>query len=86
MELYAAILNKFDRNRTWIAGISYFPRKTVIELPNSQFAILGRPMPGVVSYCVVDMHEVDFLIDSAITGITYELASAIVQSVLVEEE
>src|SRR6185437_5151519 len=76
VDLYVSILNAFDKKRTWIAGISYFPEKTVIDLPNGQFAILGRPAPGVVSYCVVDVREVSLIVTAALAGITVELGAA----------
>lgn len=76
---YVAVLNLFDKTRKWIAGVSYYPSKTVIELPNAQFAIVGRPAPGVVSYCVVDMHEVNLIISFALAGITLELGVALLE-------
>lgn len=86
VKLYVSVLNALDRTRIWIEGISYVPRKTVIQLPNEQFAILGRPAPGVVSYCVVDMREVSFIIGYALAGITVELGAALVEASFVGAE
>ncbi len=86
VEAYVLALNALDPTRQWIKGVSYVPQKTVIDLPNAQFAIIGRPGPGVVSYCVVDMHEVNFIIGYALAGITIELGAALIEAAFVGGE
>jgi RHS repeat-associated protein len=54
--LYAAILNKFDKQRTWIPGLTYLPTP-IIPVDGSTIAIVSRPYPGVISYCLINQAE-----------------------------
>jgi RHS repeat-associated protein len=54
--LYAAILNKFDKQRTWIPGITYVPTP-IIPVDGSTIAFVSRPYFGVISYCLINQAE-----------------------------
>lgn len=73
--LYVGILNKFDKDRTWIPGITYLP-PPILRLDGSSVAFVSRPNPGVISYCVVNTTELAGLALAATTaGLLLDLAS-----------
>jgi RHS repeat-associated protein len=74
--LYAAVLNKFDKQRTWIPGITYLP-SPIIPVNGSTVAFISRPYPGVISYCLVDQTELVALAAAAgIYALSLDLATA----------
>ncbi len=57
---YAALMSKFDKSRTWIPGITYMP-PPILPLSNSTVAFISRPYPGVITYCIVNQLELQFI-------------------------
>jgi hypothetical protein len=57
---YAALMSKFDKNRTWIPGMTYLP-PPILPLNESTVAFISRPYPGVITYCIVNQLELQFL-------------------------
>jgi RHS repeat-associated protein len=54
--LYAAVLSKFDKERTWIPGFTYLPTP-IIPVNPSTVAFVSLSAPGVVTYCLVNQLE-----------------------------
>jgi RHS repeat-associated protein len=74
--LYAAVLNKFDKQRTWIPGLTYLP-SPIIPVNSSTIAIVSRPYPGVISYCLLNQTELlSLALTAGVVGLSLDLATA----------
>jgi len=73
--LYAAILNKFDKQRTWIPGLTYLPTP-IIQVDGSTVAFVSRPYPGVISYCPVNEAEIVLAATAAVYSLSLDFGTA----------
>jgi hypothetical protein len=73
--LYVAILNKFDKQRTWIPGLTYLP-PPIIPVDGSTVAFISRPYPGVISYCLINQTELLLAVQAGIASLALDLATA----------
>ena len=74
--LYAAVLNKFDKDRRWIPGFTYFP-PPILPVDSSTVAFISRPYPGVITYCLVNQVELAGLaLAAATTAVILDLTTA----------
>jgi RHS repeat-associated protein len=69
---YAALMSKFDKNRTWVPGFTYLP-PPILPLNASTVAFISRPYPGVITYCIVNQLELQFLAAMALVTAAAEI-------------
>jgi RHS repeat-associated protein len=77
--LYAAVPNQFDKQRTWIPGITYLP-PPIIPVNGSTIAIISRPYPGVISYCLINQAELlGLALTAGVVGLSLDFGTAALQ-------
>jgi RHS repeat-associated protein len=76
VQLYLQALNRFDKSRKWIAGVSYVPKKSVIALRTGQVAFIERPFPEIVSYCRLNETELVLVMAAAFAGLLLSVGVA----------
>jgi RHS repeat-associated protein len=60
LALYLAILNKNSRALKWIPGVSYLP-PPIIRIDSDVIATTEEPAPGLITYCVLSLDEMERL-------------------------
>ena len=77
---YAAVLSRFDKQRTWIPGFTYLPTP-LIPVGPSTLAIVSRPYPGVITYCLIDQRELlSMAFAAGVAGLSIEVGATIMTS------
>ena len=61
LALYLTILNKYSKILKWIPGVSYVP-PPVIRIDSDVIATTEEPAPGVITYCVLSLDEMERLV------------------------
>jgi RHS repeat-associated protein len=61
LALYLIVLNKYSRILKWIPGVSYVP-PPVIRIDSDVIATTEEPAPGVITYCVLSLDEMERLV------------------------
>ncbi len=81
--MYAGILNRFDKQRTWIPGITYVPEPLIV-VDSKTLAIVSRTDFGVITYCLINQAEMQGMAYAgAVAGLYVAVSAGLLEGSLV---